>query len=166
MAWERLQEVEGIDVQRMGIIGLSMGGFVAALLTGQDGVHPKSVALLSAVNNLPEIIAMMEETGDISPHQDVYDYHGLAVGREFMQTAKEYNAQEAIAAYPGHLLLITGSADEMIPPLCSEQYAQAHEDQPGRTEHLSIPEGNHVFADLRHNTMAIEQIVSWFKETL
>ena len=130
-----------IDASRLGVVGLSLGGCVAACLAGADE-RVKALALWSATAH-PDRIA--ERTVPAAEDGEVIDYNGLELGREFIEELPRVQPLVRVAKYAGPGLVIHGGCDEIVPPADAREYAAAL----GERGHLYVIDGaDHVFASL------------------
>ncbi len=109
----------GIDAARTGVIGLSLGGAVTALLAAQDA-RVKAAVFWNAVA-LP-----MLHFGEIA-HEgpDAGVVGGLRVSREFLDTFYALDIPAALADYGGPGLVVRGTGDEVVPGREAETLASA-----------------------------------------
>lgn len=103
-----LQARPDVDGERLGVLGLSMGGCVTALLAGQDA-RVKAAMLWNAVG-LP-VRHFGEYAGD-SPH--ARDEGGLRVGPDFLAAFHAADPAGALTRYQGPGLVVQGTGDEVI----------------------------------------------------
>jgi len=117
-----------IDPQKIGVVGISMGGILAGTVAGSDGRIART-AMILAGGDLPGIIAHARETRE------------LQATLQKLPAAERAEVQRAIAAVDplahaanlraraknGHVLMINAAADEVIPKACTEKLAVALE---------------------------------------
>lgn len=137
-----LAEQQGVLPHKLGILGLSLGGAVAALVAG---LRPslRATVLWAAVADPGERLARIA----IQPRttaEGFYDLGGNLVSQEFLADLPRHKPLEAIAGYPGALLVVHGTKDESVPFSDSEAFVAAHTH--GATEHLAIQDSDHVFS--------------------
>jgi dienelactone hydrolase len=105
-----LTQQPGIDPDRIGILGLSLGGCVAALLAGQDP-RVKAAVFWNAVT-LPA-----QHFGDgVVPTEGPFAgvVGGLRVGPDFLATFAALDIVGTLKEYTGPGLVVRGTADELI----------------------------------------------------
>jgi uncharacterized protein len=140
-----LQAHPELDPRRLGLLGLSMGGMVAALSVGLGWpalalwapAHPQgwlakfgpkpgreqvAAALASghgvAFDDLPPGITFDAGAG-------VFDFAGHPVGFEFFIDLTAHEPLDGVRAHTGPALVVHGSADPVVPLAIGERYAQA-----------------------------------------
>ena len=138
-----------IDPVRLGVLGLSLGGCVAACLAGTDD-RLRALVLWSATAH-PDRIGDRLASGFIAG--DVLDMEGWPLGRGFLDDLPNIQPLKQIANYVGPSLVVHGSSDETVPPADASDFRLAL----GGRCRLHIVEGaDHVFSTLRYKAEAIE----------
>jgi dipeptidyl aminopeptidase/acylaminoacyl peptidase len=143
----------GIDAGRIGVVGLSLGGCVTALLAGQDA-RVKAVVFWNAVA-LPDL-----HFKDL-PQDGIRG--GLRIGPEFLKTFVELDIAGTLRRYTGPGLVIRGTAG----PHVSQEEAEALKAALGeRGELRSIAGAGHTFLhpDWRREVFTITS--DWLAEHL
>lgn len=137
-----------VDPARLGVLGLSLGGCVAACLAGTDE-RVRALVLWAAVGH-------MERTFDgLAPEftGDVLDMTGWPLGRGFLDDLPNIQPLKQLENYVGPSLVVHGSNDETVPPSDASDYRLAL----GGHCRLHMVEGaDHVFSTLRQKAEAIE----------
>ena len=137
-----------VDPARLGVLGLSLGGCVAACLAGTDD-RVRALVLWAAVGH-------MERTFDgLAPEftGDVLDMTGWPLGRGFLDDLPNIQPLKQLEKYVGPSLVVHGSNDETVPPSDASDYRLAL----GGHCRLHMVEGaDHVFSTLRQKAEAIE----------
>jgi hypothetical protein len=152
-ALDWLAQQPGIDAGRIGVVGLSLGGCVAALLAGQDA-RIKAAVLWNAVA-LPDL-----HFKDI-PQDGILG--GLRIGPEFLKTFFGLDIAGTLRRYTGPGLVIWGTADLHV----SQEEAEALQAALGeRAELRRIAGADHTFLhpDWRREVFAITS--DWLAEHL
>ncbi|HCO70455.1 MAG TPA: alpha/beta hydrolase [Mesotoga infera] len=171
-----LQSLENIDGNRIGVVGLSQGGLVAACLAARDS-RVKSVALWSAVaipvhtysallgkdsvDRAIEADSLEEITAEIS-------WGGKTVLRkEFFDELFLIDPVAEIVSYDGPLLVVSGSKDNLVfpQPEVSRLFITYHKG----VNRLLEQDSGHIF-DLFERQDKVREIIEatleWFKITL
>ena len=118
-----LTELEAVDSQRLGVLGLSMGGAVAACVAGRDD-RVKSVALWSAVADFA-LFAQNKEALAKAKEQGYADVGGNVLNYEFYEDASKHDPAAAIAKFAGPVLIVHGSEDPTVPVSHADIFEQA-----------------------------------------
>lgn len=156
-AIEFLDRELGVDASRLGIIGWSQGGLIAALVAGRSP-RPAAVALWAPVAEpVPtlallfgaERIAQGRKLGGKAMTLDLPWDATIQLRQGFFEGVHTVRPLEEIARYPHPLFVAEGSNDPVIPPGAAEAYADAH---PGITQTWIRPM-DHAFNAERERDM-------------
>jgi len=161
-----LGRCEGVDPERLGVLGHSMGGFVAAMLL--EDARLSSGVLCAAVADKalfdegtpPDAEEQLERNGYVAvgPHR---------MGRRFGEDAERADPLGAVSRSRADLLVIHGGADETVPPEHARMIERAASGRNGaRTELVMVPEADHGFNRLDHHEGLVRRTVEWFASTL
>jgi len=137
-----------VDPNRVGVLGLSLGGCVAACLAGRDA-RVRALVLWAATAH-PERIRdrLAPSFGD----GDVLDMDGWGLGRAFVDDAQHIRPLEELARYAGPSLVVHGSNDQTVPPSDATDYRLA---LGGRCRVHLVEGADHVFSTLDYEAEAI-----------
>lgn len=159
-----ISSVGGVDANRLALLGLSLGGCIAACYAPTDE-RIKALALWAAVARPNEILrrhlcgdAMneLEEKGWI-------DIGGLKVSRAFFDELPNVKPVELVSHFKGRALIVHGSYDTVVPVDDAQLYAEAL----GNRADLHIIEGaDHTFAKCHHEEHVIRITCDWLKGQL
>ncbi len=169
--------IKGVDSARIGIIGLSQGGLVAASAAGQDA-RIKSLTLWSAAANPASNFANILPLETIKAGLALEDGKALAITlpwgeetsmkRAFFEELYTVDPVASITHYPNPLLVVVGSRDTTVypQPLQGQVFLNYHEGK----EALVVVDGDHVFDVLATGPEVLDQAIfnslAWFMETL
>jgi dipeptidyl aminopeptidase/acylaminoacyl peptidase len=167
VALDFLRKQPRTNALRIGVLGMSTGGAVAAHMVGRDK-KIKAAVLWSAVAegtgildelSTPESVASLAQSG-------LADYEGNLVGLPFVRQFAEMKPLREIAKSKCPVLIIHGSRDERVPVQHAHLYEQAAL-KPGRLVRKYIIEGaDHSFNHSKWETPLVEATVDWFSEML
>ena len=166
-----------LDRSRFGILGLSMGGMIAALTVGVESVKslclwapaaPKimlrgfeSVAMIRAAfaagfpgREFPSGTGFNKELG-------VMDFAGNPVSSAFFEDTTLHDSVKSAANHRGSSLVVHGNADPTVPWQIGAEYAEAL-----KTKLHIIEGGLHTFETLHHQREAHAVTLEFFKQTL
>jgi dipeptidyl aminopeptidase/acylaminoacyl peptidase len=172
-ALEFLKDFKGIDPERVGLVGMSLGGAVAACVGAQAGV--KSLALWSPWAFIDYLV---EKGGKI--FKDPYawlppnfkeavkkkgrvDIGGYMRGRPFFESLGEIDPLREVAKYQGPVLIIHGSEDQVVSPANSEYI---YDSVKGTRRLMIIDDADHTFSSFHWENQVIKATKDWFDETL
>jgi len=118
-AWEYLGRLRGLDPARRGLLGLSFGGAVAALLSGglaAEGRAPAGCVLWSAVGDLRKAFAARLGVRRGARRRFPLELEGHLLGRKFFaDLARVPRPVEALGAADVPALVVHGGADQSVP---------------------------------------------------
>lgn len=162
-AYAYLVQEARVEPKRLAVLGLSMGGAVAALLAGQlagsDLPEPAALVLWAAVAELqsfflprltPELKAQLEAGEPIV-------WGGEKLGPAFYRDVLHLKPLEAFRRYRGPVLVVHGEADETVPLDHARAWAQVRPD----VETLLIPGASHTFGSPEAEGRVLEATARW-----
>ena len=126
-----------IDLSRIGLVGFSMGGRLAAMLSQSDGNIDSMVLWAPAVENGademvemlggPESYAAMRATAAEQGYAPFTTFWGQQqqLGLKWFEDMETSRPMDALRDYRGALMLIHGSNDDVVPPAVSRMAAEA-----------------------------------------
>lgn len=166
-ALEFLRETRGINPRRTGVLGLSLGGLVAAMTAGAEpGIV--SAVLWAAVARPGEVFARMSSPSQIRDirHKGRADFDGLCVSRRFMNSLAALEPASDLARSQAAVLIVHGTKDNIVPFSHSTRYLRAAARRPFPTKRLAVKGANHVFSSVVWRNTVLRATVKWFEETL
>lgn len=164
-ALDYLAAAEPCDPGRMGIVGLSLGGAVAACTAGRDP-RVKATVLWAAVADLALLSADRWKDAPWLAEYDAWDIGGLLVGRRFVETIAESRPLEEIKKARGPVLILHGDQDPVVALEHAHRYQQALAEA-GKPHKLEVIAGaDHTFNKHGWERQVIKATVNWFVEHL
>lgn len=157
---------EPVDPERIGVVGLSMGGAVAACLSGRDE-RIKATVLWAAVADF-EVLGAPDRWNDSPwmPEFESWDIGGLLVSRRFIQALADTVPREEIKRARGPVLILHGDQDLVVPLEHAHHYRRAL-DGAGIPHELVVVDGaDHTFNSYRWERQVIEATADWFVKHL
>jgi uncharacterized protein len=151
-----------VDRTRVGVFGLSLGGCIAAIVSGRDA-RVKSTVLWAPVGK-PWID--FYGAGLLKGNPPLEQLGALYVGPEFHRELPEIRPIEEIVKRNRPVFIIHGTEDPTIPYQRGQEYVEALTKSGNKTKLLLIPGGDHTFSKKIHEDKVIEESVKWFVETL
>jgi len=165
VALDYLSKCDFVDKEKIGILGLSMGGAVASITSGKNPLV-KSCVLWAAVCHFDIFFnRSQEEISRIKDYGDFIDLGGNPVGKKFLAEISNVKPLEELKKTNIPVLIIHGSGDPVVPIQHAYDYYNGLKDT--RQVELEIIEGaDHTFNSIEWEKKVIEKTVKWFKETL
>lgn len=166
-ALEFLRKQDGVDAQRTGVLGFSLGGCVAALLAG-DRPTLKAMVLWAPVAYPQETFLKLLDGFPEKKigNKTVYDVNGYFVGKPFFDQLLEIKPLQAIEKFSSPTLIIQGDADTSVPVAAAWAYGDILRKNDPRSQLEIITGAGHTFASLEHTNRVISLTTDWFKKYL
>jgi dienelactone hydrolase len=156
-AVEWMSQQFGVDGDRIGVLGLSMGGCVAALLAGRDP-RVKAAVFWNALCKPRDHFEDIPTTG---PYPGMTG--GLRVGPNFLPAMYACEPLEAVRSFRGPALIINGTGDLAVPPSEGDALKLALGE---RGEQHHIPGADHTFKHPEWRSMLFDLTIRWLREHL
>lgn len=169
-----------LDAARFGLLGLSMGGMIAALTAGVESFKAltllaptKPQHMLGVVRNAKtrEAIRALFDAGfagsDFPPgmgfdtQRNVLDMTGNPVSSGFFEGLLELDSVTQVKSHKGASLVIHGTKDQTVPVDIGREYAATLQ-----TKILEIEGANHTFDNLEHQDQVIEAVLEFYQANL
>lgn len=152
-----------VNPRRLGVIGFSMGGLIAAEILGENkniqaGVLWAPVADLKfqiAEKLTPEARGQLRELGCV-------DYGGFAVGEAFFSDIK-HDPLKAVARTSAAVLVVHGANDETVPVSFADAYEKALRTAKKTCFKHIIKDADHTFARLAWETELMAVTLDWLR---
>jgi len=151
-----LQSQPFADRGRLGLLGFSLGGLLAACAMNRIAGY-RALALIAptTVSNLCRVAG---DTGEGKPvNVGPYRLHP-----EFFHDVRSLNPVSDVIAHPRPTMLIQGLEDTAVPPAVSQAYVDALQRENIPVEHLLIEGANHGFATPATRARLLDALVPWF----
>ena len=162
-----LAAMPGIDTERIGILGLSMGGCVAACVSGQDK-RVKSTVMWAPLSDDPpdRKQEILERSKHTPTPEEIAQSNANVVGKAFYEELPEISPSALIQQFTGPLLVIHGSGDETVPVSHGKRYHELMCGRDALTKLEIIDKGDHTFNTVAAEQAVIAKSVAWFQQTL
>ncbi len=152
-AFDRLLAEEGVDAQRVGVVGSSYGGYLAALLTAE-----RSVRWLGL-----RAPALYKDAGFLQPKQQANKDPDLHAFRRRPVLHTDNHALQCSARFQGEVLVVESEHDTTIPHQVIANYLTAFHRVRSRTHYL-LRDADHALSNPAHRHQYEDVLVAWFKE--
>jgi dipeptidyl aminopeptidase/acylaminoacyl peptidase len=162
-----LRKQPEVDGKRIAILGMSLGGMIAAHVLGEDR------RLLTGVLWNPVAHPFERYSKSLSPAEKkqlkemgCIDMNGWALGQAFIADMRKMNPLKAIAGARCPVLLIQGSNDQTVLPSSAADYQKAFR-KSGQDMRVHMVNGaGHCFESLRWEMELIGVTLCWLRERL
>ena len=154
-----------VDADRLGVVGLSLGGLVAACVAGREP-SVKSTVLWAAVAEIRLMSKLTNEDRSLLDTQGWMDIGGLKLGAGFFRDTTKIDPVAEIAASKSPVLIIHGESDAAVPVSHAEKYFAALRSLSRKVSKLILHEADHTFNRVGWEAEAISATVLWLEKTL
>lgn len=120
-----VQEQEGIDPDRIYLLGASQGGFVSALVASNRPQDIRGLFLVYPAMCIPE--EAKQRYSSLEEVPDEIELMGLKIGKTYYQYLLDYNFEEEIRKYKGKVFIFHGDQDEIADISYSKQAAKMYD---------------------------------------
>ena len=159
-----ISDLDVVNPEKIGVIGLSMGGRVAAILASKDE-RVKFVALYSAA------LAPLKEKflGDLGKKsleklergEAVHIGNGWYLKKAFFETVDSPVPLEVLDRIKVPVLIIHGDSDKVVPLDGAEKGYEMLKSLNSKNELYIVKGGDHVFTRKEHTQEVIEKTLDW-----
>ncbi|HEY8344769.1 MAG TPA: alpha/beta fold hydrolase [Bacillota bacterium] len=155
------------DQERIGVVGLSMGGAVASILAGKNPDLIKALVLWSAagIDIMLKIYRSKEAQQDLYPRNQrgEIDIGGLWLNHGFYEDLQKWNTYEALRNYQGPALILHGTEDQTVPPATAEKYQAA---LAGRAKVVYVAGADHTYNRIHWEEKVLTETTAFLKKEL
>jgi len=156
---------------RIGVVGLSLGGAISGMLAGDCRDDIKALCLWAPAGNMNMLLESITDDkmqkarkmGFIDIGEIIPGWGGLAIGIGFIEELFKLDVYKKAALYNKKVLLIHGEKDDVVPLSVSEKYLKIY----GKNGRLHvIPGADHTFNKLEWEKEALDHTVEFLKDEL
>jgi alpha/beta superfamily hydrolase len=153
----------GIDGERLGLLGLSLGGGIAALVAEQ--VRARALVLWAAVARLPHLRSLAAALLQPLPNNHAaHEYAGHEVSPRFLDAADSLDPLAALVRFTRPTLIVHPELDEHLNLTHPEDYFRAS--GAAVKEKVIIAGAGHTFDSVAWEREVIGRAVEWFQQHL
>jgi alpha/beta superfamily hydrolase len=162
-AFDYLAARPEVDPHRVAVLGLSLGGAVAACVAGREK-RVAALVLWAAVADLGALAARFQ-TEQPPPRlpDGTYEWGGLALGQEFVNTIALAQPLREVETFHGPVLIIHGTQDQAVDVSHAHRYAGVLEKR--ARLHL-VDEADHVFSSVSWKNEVIAVTTDFLSQAL
>ncbi len=161
VAVEFFRREKGIDPRRLGLVGLSLGGAIAACLASP--ARARALVLWAALAHPAELRTLAERTTKPIPgSQGGREYAGQEISPRFLENLDRVRPLDSVTRFKGPTLIIHPEKDEYLSLAHPEDYFQASGAKV--KEKVIISGADHTFSSVSEEREVIERTVEWFKQ--
>jgi len=158
-AFDYLSSRSEVDAGRLAVLGLSLGGCVAACLAGRERRVRALVLWAATAHPERSFDRLRPEFGE----QDLLDFGGWGLGRAFLEDLPKVDPLAEVRRYSGPALVVHGERDESVPASDATDY---HRALGGRGQLHLVSGADHVFSSLAWQSEAVAVSRGFLVESL
>ena len=154
-----LREQPGIDPEQVGLLGLSLGGAVAAALA--HSVRAKVVVLWSAVAHTGRLRELLKKSARKIPGKpSAVEFDAREISPRLIEDVLKVEPIRHLARFKGPTLIIHPEKDEAVPMCHARDFLEAA--GADAKELVIIAEADHVYTSIPWEQEVIVRTVEWF----
>jgi uncharacterized protein len=151
-----------VDSRRIGLVGISWGGTLAATLAGRD---PRVAAAVLLSTPPYEQVGWKPRLQKIDGRR-VYKFVGNLVGDQFFAGLKQLHPVEDLTHAGGPVAYIYGTKDRIVGPTALENLQRRLATAGVPLDVIPIPGGDHVFMAPELQRQVLDATVAWLQRAL
>ena len=155
VAYDLLASREEIDKSRIGVVGVSYGGYLAAILSAKRDI--KWLVLRAP--------ALYEDTDFDKPKEEVNKVQNLKEYRREKLDPEDNEVLAHISGFRGDVLIVESENDIIIPHQEIVNYLEAS-DHADSVTHRTIPHADHELSQEEWRGEFVSILTNWFTERL
>jgi len=162
-AVEFFRRQKGIHPERLGLLGISLGGMIAAVTA--RAVRAKALVLWSALAHPAHLSTLAEiSVKPIPGSGGAVEYEAREISPRFIDSARSVEPVKSLARFKGPTLIIHPEKDMAVPFFHAQDFYQAAGSRV--KELVVIPGADHVFTSVTWEREVIGRSVEWFRRHL
>lgn len=157
--------LEGIDRERVGLFGSSLGGTIG-ILAMQHCPWIRTLVLWAPIASGELWVRdfMAQASGETNQHPLLATYRGVTLSPAFREQFVKMDAVKALPHLP--LLHMHGARDQIVSPLHQQAYRRHCEQWTIPAHFLSFPDAEHILGTSTIFPTVIKESLAWFDEHL
>ncbi len=158
-----LKKQPNVDVSKIAVLGMSLGGGIASTLADFD---PSALVLWAPVANLLECteIKIGEQNLEEVLKAPFIDYFGEFVGQEFLYQIAGFEPTSHLKAFQKPVKVIQGTDDLTVPVHQSELYEAAFKKNHPLNHRFLIEGADHQFSSIPSQEQLFSETLKFLKE--
>jgi len=168
VAIDYFKSLAAIDADRVGLMGMSFGGYMTALtIGGRPDIKAASLWAAAATTSRRWRERVTDQDRRSLQQRGWLDLSGMRLSRDFVDDLDNHRPCEEVVRYNGPVLVVHGTDDQMVPFSIGKEYVRVLETRPHAvTEHLYVEGGDHPWTRWEFRQQIYDRTVAWFQEHL
>lgn len=159
-----LEEQPWVDKKKIGVIGLSLGGRVAAILASDDERLKFAILYSPALGPLREKFILVLDDGalkKLSSGEAVKVSEGWYLKKPFFDTLDSPVPLDVMDRIKVPVLIMHGDSDQVVPMETSSTGYKIVKDLNDKNELYIVKRGDHTFSEKEHTSEVIDETLRW-----
>jgi len=159
-----ISDLDAVNPEKIGVIGLSMGGRVAAILASKDKRIKFVVLYSAALTPLKEKFLKdlgKEKLEKLARGEAVHIGNGWYLKKAFFETIDSPVPLEVLDKIEVPVLIIHGDSDNVVPLEGAKKGYEILKNLNSKNELYIIKGGDHVFTRKEHTQEVVEKTLDW-----
>ncbi|MFA5857524.1 MAG: alpha/beta fold hydrolase [Elusimicrobiota bacterium] len=161
-----LKTLSGVDTNRIGIMGLSLGGFVTFMTANKLPEIVKYAVLWSAVADPKFILTRTPQVTEDIRRKGYHLRAGNALTKPFIDDIYQFPAIHTMPAYTSPVLVVHGDNDKSIPLTHAGMYARHFKHNGNLFEMKVIAGADHTYSSPQLEDKVYGITEKWIKKVL
>jgi len=161
---EFAKTLEFVDLTKIYLIGMSMGGAVASVLAGRRPDEIARICLWSSAGDLYNVLRSCVTAGagrfEFNT-DDTIDVLGSSVGKALFDEIEHMDIFKEASGFLGPVLILHGDNDEIVPLENAFRYRETYK---GSAELQVIQGANHTFDNLKWEAEVLTKTTAFLKK--
>lgn len=169
VALQHSEQLEGIDPERIGVFGSSLGGSVAMFSAAQHGNVQAMVVWAPVASGelwYRDFIAQNPEKLTLDPKEVLSSYRGIKLNPKFQEQFGRMMAAKLLEELNMPFLHMQGEKDQTVSLLHQKVYKMHSEGKTSPSKFISYPDTDHQLGAEAVSPVVIRECIQWFKEHL
>ena len=161
-AVETVVRDHGADPSRIGLVGMSMGGAIGAIVAGRLRDRISACALLNPVSRPVDDLLALAARHSLDTATFPIAFKTFLFGERFVRELDSIRPLEEIGRATCPFLLVNGTGDATVDPARSREYLDAIHTSGGLAELCELPGADHLFSSIHWEHQINTRLDSWF----
>lgn len=160
---EYVKSMTEVDTDNVFILGMSMGGVVAGMLSGRHCEELKGCVLWSPAAVLQDDLKkgfIQDIKFDLSNVPEYVDVHSVAVGKCFVEDGLALDIYGETSNFTKAALILHGDKDDIAPP----EYSYKYKEHLSNSQLIIVPGATHSYDTIELKETFINETVRFIKQ--
>lgn len=161
---EFVRTLDFVDLERIAIHGLSLGGCVASMVAGRQREKVRALSLWCPAHDLVYNLRNKKLCGqDIKEYEEGIDVEGLCLSWDFYKDCQEIDPFQEASRFDKHVNLVHGDSDTTASVNVSQKLKEIYQD---RAKLLIVNGADHRFTSFAYRQARMDSAIQFLREEL